>query len=99
MPSRGEGFGLVYIEAMRWGVPVVTSIHDGGQEVNVHNKTGCNMNLDRQVELAERIVELLQNSDRAAEFGSAGRDQWRTHFRFSAFRERFAPLVDRVVAG
>src|SRR5262245_30714882 len=39
MPSRGEGFGLVYIEAMRWSIPVIASVHDGGQEINVDNVT------------------------------------------------------------
>lgn len=93
MPSRGEGFGVVYIEAMRHCVPVIASVHDAGQEVNVHGVTGYNVNLDRRGELAEAVIELLQNPARAAGMGRHGRDRWREHFRFSAFRERFLSLL------
>ena len=94
MPSRGEGFGLVYIEAMRYGVPVIASIHDAGREVNADGETGFNIDMDRPEELPERIIELLTNRNRATEMGLAGQRRWEQHFRFSAFRERFVPIIN-----
>ena len=89
MPSRGEGFGLAYIEAMRRGVPVIASIHDAGAEVNIHGLTGFNVDMTRPDDLKDSIVELLRNRDLAMRLGAAGQRRWRDHFRYSAFRERF----------
>lgn len=93
MPSRGEGFGLVYIEAMRQGVPVVASVHDAAPEVNLDGVTGFNVNLDSPEELPERLVYLLRNPSVAARLGGNGRERWRQNFRFSCFKERFRPLL------
>jgi phosphatidylinositol alpha-1,6-mannosyltransferase len=97
MPSRGEGFGLVYIEAMRWGIPVIASVHDAGHEVNAHGESGYNVNLDDPNDLADRLIELLRDRDRAASLGAGGFARWQKHFRFSAFRDRFVPIVERLL--
>jgi phosphatidyl-myo-inositol dimannoside synthase len=94
MPSRGEGFGLVYIEAMRYGVPVIASIHDAGQEVNVDGETGYNVSLDRHGALGDRLVELLSSPSLLRQMGAAGRARWHELFRFSAFKRRFLPIFD-----
>lgn len=94
MPSRGEGFGLAYVEAMRHKIPVVGSIHDAAGEVNVDAQTGYNVDLDRPEQLVDRLVRLLRDRDHAAQLGRAGYERWRTHFTYSAFRARFTPILD-----
>jgi len=89
MPSRNEGFGIVYAEAMRRGLPVIASIHDAGREVNVDGVTGFNVDLDRKDDLADKLIFLLKNPDEAAAMGRAGHDRWQQNFRFSAFATRF----------
>ena len=89
MPSRGEGFGIAYIEAMRWGVPIVASVHDAAQEINVHAETGFNVNLDRVGELGEALILLLRNRELGRRMGAAGQKRWRAHFCYSAFKARF----------
>ena len=93
MPSRGEGFGLVYIEAMRKGLPVIASIHDAAPEINVEGVTGYNVDLDKPEELPERIIYLLKDRDRAAALGRQGQQRWREHFTYTAFKQRFLPLL------
>ncbi|MGJ0507157.1 MAG: glycosyltransferase family 4 protein [Methylocystis sp.] len=89
MPSRQEGFGVAYIEAMRFGLPCIASRHDGGQEVNLDGETGYNVNLGRRDDLTERLIELLSNPARAQEMGQRGHARWRAHFRYSQFSARF----------
>lgn len=96
MPSRGEGFGLVYIEAMRWGVPVIASVHDAGREINLHGSTGFNIDLDRPTDLAQALICLLRDRDLALRLGNAGQRRWREHFSYSAFRERFRRQLTRL---
>jgi phosphatidylinositol alpha-1,6-mannosyltransferase len=89
MPSRQEGFGIVYVEAMRYGLPVIASVYDAGQEINVDGQTGFNIDLSYSGTLAERLIELLRNTDRAAAMGEAAFRRWQQHFRYSQFALRF----------
>jgi phosphatidylinositol alpha-1,6-mannosyltransferase len=93
MPSRGEGFGLVYIEAMRHGVPIIASVHDAAGEINLHGETGFNVNLDQPGDLENHLVELLTNEPLAARFGAAGRARWNMNFTYEAFRGKFVPIL------
>lgn len=40
MPSRGEGFGFVLLEAMACGIPVIASLLDGGREAVLNGEIG-----------------------------------------------------------
>jgi phosphatidyl-myo-inositol dimannoside synthase len=95
MPSLGEGFGLVYIEAMRHGLPVIGSIHDAAPEVNLDGITGYNVDVNRPDDLVERLVALLGDADRAAAMGQRGVERWQAHFSYSSFKARFAPMLDQ----
>jgi phosphatidylinositol alpha-1,6-mannosyltransferase len=93
MPSRGEGFGLVYVEAMRQGIPVIASVHDAAPEINLDGETGYNIDLQRRGDLADRLVLLLRDRDLAARLGVAGQRRWAQHFRYSSFRTRFLSIL------
>lgn len=95
-PSWKEGFGLVYIEAMRHALPVIASIHDAGQEVNEDGVTGYNVDLNDSQMLADRLVDLFRNPDSAQRLGRAGQERWRQHFRYRAFRDRLVDTLDRI---
>ncbi len=95
MPSRKEGFGLVYVEAMRHGVPIVASTEDAGQEVNLDGVTGFNVARDRPDTLADTLVDLLRDRDLCARLGAQGARRWRDEYCFSRFDARLqAAMVD-----
>ncbi len=93
MPSLTEGFGLVFIEAMRRGLPVIASRADAGQEVNVDGVTGFNVGREDGGALVDALVGLLRDRDLAARLGAAGAARWREEFRFSAFAPRLCAAL------
>lgn len=93
MPSRGEGFGLAYVEAMRHAIPVIGSVHDAAREVNVDGVTGFNVDLDRPGELSARVVQLLSEPELAKALGEGALRRWGEEMRYARFAERFRPLL------
>ena len=98
MPSRQEGFGLVYVEAMRHGLPCIASRQDSGQEITVHGQTGLNVDLSGQGELAGALIALLADRNRARMYGAAGAARWRMAFCYSAFATRFTTHLRTALA-
>ena len=99
MPSSAEGFGLVFVEAMRRGLPVIASLLDAGQEINLDGVTGFNLARHNPDRLTEAIVTLLRDRDLAARMGAAGHARWRDAYRFSAFDQRLqAAMADFLAA-
>jgi len=98
MPSMGEGFGLVYVEAMRHGRPVIASTQDAGCEVNRHGVTGFNIDRSRPGELVQALITLLGDPARARQMGDAGRDLWASEYRYTCFRARLAPMLHELLS-
>ena len=60
MPGRGEGFGIVYLEALACGLQIVASSLDASCEVVLNRRFGRVVNPDRPGELRTAVVELLK---------------------------------------
>jgi len=60
MPSRGEGFGIVYLEALACGVPVVGSKVDGSREALRDGRLGLLVDPDKPEEIKAAIRAALQ---------------------------------------
>jgi len=73
VPSRGEGFGMVALEAMERGRAVVASDVGGLPEIVEDGVTGTVVSPDEPEALAAALLELLRDPARAAAMGAAGR--------------------------
>ena len=94
MPSRQEGFGLVYLEAMRAGVPCVASNCDGAQEVVLDGETGFLVDPDDTAALAAALIRLLSDESLRTRLGSQGRSRFLLRFTERAFQERFWNILE-----
>ena len=94
MPSRGEGFGLAYLEAMAMGLACVGSVHDAASEVIEDGVTGVLVRQDDIGEIAGRISALLVDPERRVEMGRQGRARWEREFTYAHFRRRLMAALD-----
>lgn len=85
MPGRGEGFGIVFLEAMACGVPVVASTLDGSREAVRFGMLGQMVNPDDRAALVQAIIKALNVEKRIPE----GLE----YFSFANFQSRLQALV------
>src|SRR5206468_8794383 len=75
VPSLGEGFGMVALEAMERGRPVVAAAVGGLAEIVVDGVTGLLVPSGEVEPLAAAIVRLGRDPELAARMGRAGRER------------------------
>lgn len=81
MPSRGEGFGFVFLEALATGLPVLGSRLDGGREALRGGELGLLVDPTNPAEVVAGVEELLARPGRRIPEGLE-------YFSFERFRER-----------
>ncbi|MGB3292109.1 MAG: glycosyltransferase [Phormidesmis sp.] len=62
MPSKGEGFGIVYLEALACGKPCLGGNQDGAIDALCHGNLGALVNPDDIDEIAQTLVKILQGT-------------------------------------
>lgn len=97
LASRSEGLGLVLVEAMAAGRPVVATRVGGISEVVVDGETGLLVPPEVPSALAEAIRRLLADRDLAARMGEAGRRRAQELFSAGRMAEQTAALYTELL--
>ncbi len=84
-----DTFGMVNLEAMEFGRPVVATSMGGSREVVLHGKTGLIANPFDVPAYAECIATLLDDSDLRQRMGRAGRERLESHFGIERLHAEF----------
>ncbi len=93
MPSRQEGFGIVFLEAMSFGKPVVAAAVGGTPDIVVDGQTGFLVEYGDTRGVADRLIRLLCDADLRARMGYSGRERVEANYTFAHFRRRLSDMI------
>jgi phosphatidyl-myo-inositol dimannoside synthase len=95
MPSAGEGFGFVFLEAMKYSKPVIAASSGGAPEVVRDEVTGVLVPPGDKSQLAEAIVRLALDPTKRALLGRNGNESLQENFTFAQFKKGLTNILSR----
>jgi phosphatidylinositol alpha-1,6-mannosyltransferase len=98
LPSKGEGFGLVFLEAMSHGKPVIGGAHGGTPEVIEEGVSGYLVPYGAVAALRDRLLRLLSDESLRMEMGRRAYERVCSQFTYPRFagglNQLLASLLD-----
>jgi glycosyltransferase involved in cell wall biosynthesis len=98
LPSRKEGFGIVFLEAMAHGKAVIAGDHGGSPEVVIDGETGVLVHHGDRAGLADAIITLLLDPLGRHAMGEAGRRRVQNVYDYGHFRASFEHTLNGLLS-
>ncbi len=98
LPSLAEGISNTILEAMATDLPVLATDVGGNSELVIKGKTGDMVPAGDVEALANGLVRMAMDTDRAQKLGQAGRERAVAHFSLPAMVSAYQTLYDRLLA-
>jgi rhamnosyl/mannosyltransferase len=95
--SRLEAFGLVVLEAMASGKPVIVSTIPGVSELVTEGENGLHAEPMNSQDLAEKILTLLSDSDLRKRMGESGRRKIESDFNWDIVAHQIEDVYSDLV--
>jgi phosphatidylinositol alpha-1,6-mannosyltransferase len=94
LPSTGEGFGLVFLEAMAFGKPVIGAARGGITDIIQDKVNGLLVPAGDSKSLVEALTELLENESLRLELGRRGAEDVRRRYSFDVFLDGLERIIE-----
>lgn len=92
---KSESFGIVQLEAMRYGKPIInTNLGTGVNYVSINNETGLTVEPKDSEELANAMNKLIQDNSLSIILGQNSRKRVENIFSFDLIKDRYKNLYD-----
>jgi len=89
MPSRKEGFGIVFIEAMYYGLPVIAGNIDGSADALLDGELGQLVDPGNVEKIATAIANVVENKNSFI----PDRNLLMQHFSYEAYKEKLDLII------
>jgi phosphatidylinositol alpha-1,6-mannosyltransferase len=95
LPSTGEGFGIVFLEAMACGKACIGAKNTGAEDVIINGKTGYLVD-QNSITMQPYFENLIKNPTVCKQMGEAGLQRLKDNFVFDKFEMRIRQLVEEL---
>lgn len=97
LPTSNDCFPLVLLEAMQYGLTVISTKEGGIRDIVEENITGILVEQNNPAELADKIAVLLNNEAMRLEMGRAGRSKYEKEFTLQAFESKLQAILEEIL--
>ena len=92
MPSMKEGFGIVFIEAMNYGLPVIAGNKDGSVDALLNGELGILVNPMNVNEIGDALDEIIKNKNSHI----PNRAKLLEHFSYESYKYKIEHILNTV---
>ncbi len=97
VPSRYEGYGIVYLEGMGFGLPAIATTAGGATDIVADGETGFLVDPGDSAAVADAIATLAADRERLATMGRAARERYEAQPDWTETGESVRTLLRSVV--
>lgn len=94
VPSTHEGFGIVYLEGMAFGLPALASTDGGASDLVSHGETGYLVSPGDERAIARAVEELSADRDRLVAMSLSARRRFERHPTWDAMAGRIRGFIE-----
>jgi glycosyltransferase involved in cell wall biosynthesis len=94
LPSSGEGFGLVFLEAMAFSKPVIAAASAGAKDVVEDDVNGLLVPPGDPEKLSRALLRVFSDASLRERLGRRGGEMVRNRYRFEVFQTKLMSIID-----
>ena len=94
--SRIEPFGIVIIEAMARGIPVVSTKCNGPLDIITDKKNGLLIEINNKSELKKAITQLKYNVELRKKLSFNAEESYKKNFTFNKYKKNINSIISKL---